>query len=243
MRKFIIAILALVSSISQATSLCDSTSDALSAHYSVTVSKHGHETPTTELTLWRQNNTVAHQYSQTNISEMWTLVRGSHIKPVRFFDEHKRGIEYQPGESIHGRVEKDFSYRYQLISDTLLSEMTLVKEEGAACSKKQTMKHTLNGVELALVWLPEQKLIESFTVTQGEEIRHWSLEEVSFDKQAISAFFATRNAYQLTDYADIGDDHTDPFLTNMVNMGFIEAGASGFYDTEGRAIEGHGHGH
>ena len=42
--------------------------------------------------------------------------------------------------------------------------------------------------------------------------------------------------------ADIGDDHTDPFLTNMVNQGFIEAGASGFYDQNGNAIgEGHRH--
>ena len=36
-------------------------------------------------------------------------------------------------------------------------------------------------------------------------------------------------AYQTTDFADIGDDHTDPFLTDMVHQGFIEHGSDGVY--------------
>ncbi|MFT6897794.1 MAG: hypothetical protein ACJA13_002205 [Paraglaciecola sp.] len=43
------------------------------------------------------------------------------------------------------------------------------------------------------------------------------------------------------DVSDIGDDHSDPFLIKMVTLGFIEHGASGFYDDKGNALEGAHH--
>ena len=67
---------------------------------------------------------------------------------------------------------------------------------------------------------------------------HWQQQSLSHEQADINAFFASRYGYQTTDYADIGDDHTDPFLTNMVHQGFIEAGASGFYNASGEALEG-----
>ena len=71
--------------------------------------------------------------------------------------------------------------------------------------------------------------------------RSWTLTNADYEAD-VSNFFAKRVDYQATDYADIGDDHTDPFLTKMVTQGFIEAGASGFYDQHGRALKGeHNH--
>ena len=66
-------------------------------------------------------------------------------------------------------------------------------------------------------------------------VREWTLQDVNYNADT-NTFFAKRESYQSTDYADIGDDHTDPFLTKMVNQGFIEAGASGYYDQHGQAI-------
>ena len=85
------------------------------------------------------------------------------------------------------------------------------------------------------------KLIESFSVDKSGYVREWKLKTVDFNKNT-KDFFTKRQNYQSTDYADIGDDHTDPFLTKMVTQGFIEAGASGYYDEHGHSIgEGHSH--
>ncbi|WP_246601182.1 hypothetical protein [Alteromonas antoniana] len=233
----------LIASLLSGTSFqCDAEASVLQAKYTIDVSYHGETQKTLAMNLWRDNNNVAHQYPQTQITEAWTLVRNTLIKPTRYFDGHQRAIEYQPGESIHGEVESDWPYRYQLVSETFFDQLTKVSESGSGCEVIQTFeKNTDDGI-VSLSWLPALNLISSFTVSQAGIEKHWSLNSVSHDKTMIDAFFDARADYKSTDYADIGDDHTDPFLTNMVNQGFIEAGASGFYNQHGQAISG-GHSH
>ena len=229
-------------SFANATSLsCENDMKNLMATYNINVEQVNKSTRTTSMKLWRNDNKPAHEYPATKITESWTLVRNKLIKPTRFFDAHERAIEYQSGETIHGVRENDFSYRYQLISDTLLEKMTLTKTDEKGCETVQHYTLKQGQTVYSLSWLPHQKLIKHFSVASQHSTRTWSLETVDYNIDA-AAFFSKRDAYQSTDYADIGDDHTDPFLTNMVNQGFIEAGASGYYDTDGHAIgEAHTH--
>ncbi|MEZ9367904.1 hypothetical protein AB4140_03605 [Shewanella sp. 10N.286.51.B2] len=228
---------------------CDLSSSSLQASYQLTstdspVSQHQNKS---SLNLWRQGNTVAHQYPQTDITESWFLLNNKQIKPTRFFDGYQRGIEYQPGEVVHGKSEHDWSYRYQFISDKLISQLTLSTETGKGCERQQVLTQTSANSKIELVWLPELQLISRFSWTkgQGQHQTHeqWQLTELSHDANKIAAFFRQLNHYKMTDYADIGDDHSDEFLTNMVTLGFVEHGASGFYDTEGKALSGNGHAH
>lgn len=227
-----------------ANEVCDKNSKRLKADYSISITKHttmGDITRTTNLSLWRMDNKVAHQYPETNITEEYTLVRNKFIKPVRYFDGHQRAIEYQPGETIHGKKETDFSYRYQLVSDTFLDSMTLVSSTGSGCEKTETYELKNSAGSFTLTWLVHQQLIASFEVESGKTHRTWTLTSTNYNAD-VNSFFAKRADYQATDYADIGDDHTDPFLTKMVTQGFIEAGASGFYNDKGHALEGeHSH--
>ncbi|TAP37284.1 hypothetical protein EYR97_06705 [Alteromonas sp. KUL42] len=206
----------------------------MSAHYDVDVQR-GQKERTTSLYLWRDNEKVAHVYPATQITESWTLVRDKYIKPTRYFDAHERAIEYQPGETIHGKKEDDFSYRYQLVSNKLIASMTLVKSEGTGCEKTELYSLETPNQTLELTWLPHLELIKHFVVKEPNMVREWTLQDVNYSADT-NAFFTKRESYQSTDYADIGDDHTDPFLTKMVNQGFIEAGASGYYDQHGQAI-------
>ena len=221
---------------------CAKNAAQLSASYTINVADAGQKEHTTQLVLWRNQHTVAHQYQQTGITEAWTQVKNQWLKPVRYFDNHQRAIEYQPGERMHGRVDNDWSYRYQLISDALRSKMTALAVSGNGCDTTYTYRLNSQGNSYSLTWLPALKLVKAFEAKEGAVTRTWSLEHVSYDQADITAFFDKRNSYKSTDYADIGDDHTDPFLTRMVNQGFIEAGASGFYNADGKAI-GHNHRH
>ena len=61
-------------------------------------------------------------------------------------------------------------------------------------------------------------------------------------EDAIKQKFAVWDRYQTTDYADVGDNESDPMLAKMIKLGFISHGASGFYHADGTQIEsGHHH--
>lgn len=224
--------------------MCKEKRNQVKADYAITSTWHtanGKNVRSSALSLWRMGNKVAHQYPATQITEVYTLVRNKLIKPIRYFDSHQRAIEYQPGETIHGKRETDFTYRYQLISDTFIDKMTLVGSAGKNCHQTDTYELKTATRTFKLVWRVKQQLIERFDIEQDNMHRTWTLTNADFDAK-VSSFFAKRATYQSTDYADIGDDHTDPFLTKMVTQGFIEAGSSGFYDQHGNALEGeHNH--
>lgn len=220
---------------------CDVSSSKLSATYqldSVSGEKHN----STDLILWRSGNTVAHQYPQTHITESWYLSKNQQIKPTRFFDQAKRAIEYQPGEKVHGKTESDWDYRNSLISQSLLSQLDLTGESGNGCERVKHFSKSIGQTHIQVSWLVNQGLVSQYSWQNGNKKESWQLQSVSTKVAPIDDFFAQRADYQTTDFADIGDDHTDPFLTKMVTLGFIEQGASGFYDDKGNALDG-GHHH
>lgn len=187
-----------------------------------------------ELELIRGKNRVAHHYPQTQITEAWEQNKVGKIKPTRYFDAYARAIEYQPTERVHGKIEKDWSYRYQLLSQSLLEKDAPTKAQSTNCNSEQSITIEQNQTRFEIVFLPNQQLVKEFSIynATNQRIEHWKLKSVSQDKTAVDTFFETRESYKSTDFADIGDDHTDPFLTQMVTVGFIEAGASGFYQAD-----------
>ncbi|MFT6329205.1 MAG: hypothetical protein ACJAYN_001135 [Bermanella sp.] len=200
-----------------------------------------------QLVLVRNSNEVAHQYPQTEITESWQLNHAEQIKSVRFFDKHARAIEYQPNERVHGKTETDWSYRNQLISDSLLNKFTTTKVSNEGCNRLESKTYTNRQITMHLTWFSELRIVNTFSIKDkqsGATLESWSLQSIQLSSDQITPFFKTRHGYLATDFADIGDDHTDPFLTNMMNLGFIEFGASGFYDTQGNAMtdnKGHAH--
>ncbi|GGF53927.1 hypothetical protein [Alteromonas lipolytica] len=241
MYKIILPLLALGFTQASLAASCDSSNETLVAHYTVeTHNVKGDQQKVLE--LWRAKDVVAHHYPQTAITEAWEKVNNKLIKPTRYFDEHKRAIEYQPGEKVHGKSETNWSYRNQLFSDDLLASMTEVSRSGSGCETEIVYQRKTANTKITLTWLPELKIAKTFYAESAQQSIHWQLTGTEYDVQKISDFFALRSAYQSTDFADIGDDHTDPFLTKMVHQGFIEKGASGYYNSDGAAIEG-GHHH
>lgn len=217
----------------------------LKAEYQITVQHNLQNISTsnteTTLVLWRKNNVVAHQYPSTHITEMWQKINDKMIKPIRFFNAHNRAIEYQPGEVVHGKKETDWSYRNQLISDNLLKSMQIVSTHGEACEQVMQLVQKTKKGELLIEWMPHLQLIKSFQYKDKQRQENWQLIELDTQSAKTQAYFDKLYTYQSTDYADIGDDHTDPFLTKMVTLGFVEAGSSGFYNDKGQNIGKHHH--
>jgi len=242
MYKFILLTLSLsIASAANATE-CEIDSNTLGANYQVTTTK-GEAHHSKQLNLWRHGNEVAHQHPDTQITEIWNRIRTGQLRPVRYFDQHQRGIEYAPGEVNNGKGESDWSLKSQLVSDRLLQAMSLTKTENSGCDLSETYVLKKHDRELKLVWLPELKLVKTFTEKNLDTTTTWELNQVVMDEVEIKQMFTSRGHFQTTDFADIGDNESDLFLLQMINLGFVDHAASGIYDTQGNSLGGGSHGH
>ena len=113
---------------------------------------------------------------------------------------------------------------------------------GKACDETETYALTRGHHTYRIEWLMKQKLIKSYRENSASMNIYWVLERIIRDAESIKQTFANRDAYYTTDYDDIGDNETDQFLLNLVNLGFV-GHASGFYQAHGTPIEEHHHAH
>ena len=236
--KKLIASLLLISPLASA-SQCALESQYVQANYQVNSEQTTNNTlaQAQQFTLWRTPHQVAEQGSE--LVEVWQQLSNQQIRPIRYFQAHQRGIEYQPSE-VQG--EQDWSTKYQLVSDDFIAKMTLKSEQGEGCEQLQNYQLVQGDTKIELAWLVNKKLVSSMRISKPQLTQTLTLEKVKFDKAAVMQQFANWDSFQTTDYADIGDNEGDPFLAKMINLGFIEHGASGFYDASGKAL-GVGHSH
>lgn len=188
------------------------------------------------LQLWRYNNQVAIRYPKTLVTEMWGKTKNDRLHLVKIFEKHKKGIEYQPFE-ISG--SHDWSVKRQLVSNEAISRMNFVTSTGKGCNLiKNYSKQTNKGVR-HLAWLKNKALIKSYIETNDQRTSTWTLLSTGTKQQEIREKFSALNSYDTVDYTDIGDNESDPFLTSMINFGFIENHSHGFYDSQGNTVHKH----
>lgn len=224
--------------------VCNNTPNQLSANYTIeTLSRsgqseqHSHQT----LVLWRKDNLVGHQFPEKDITELWEYQKNQRIKLYREFDAHQRGIEYTSEEIKSEHINWD--NKYQLLPNTVFKQLNKTKTEKESCwTVEYYSSAPQNKVVTKLQWIPELKLIKSLELSGESGSKTWSLKKVDQNAKTVNSAFAAWDKYQLTDYADVGDNESDPFLMKMINLGFIEHGASGFYNDKGEQLGG-GHHH
>jgi len=97
--------------------------------------------------------------------------------------------------------------------------------------------------QVSLEWNVSLQLPTRYTVRTKGRVEIWEAREIVTDPQKVRQVFDRRTAYKTTDFIDIGDNESAPFLRKMIYLGFVSYGASGFYDADGHALEGRGHPH
>ncbi|MDF1691324.1 MAG: hypothetical protein P1U47_03050 [Zhongshania sp.] len=190
----------------------------------------------TNMGLWRSGNSVAEQYPAKKVTEIWERNHVNTIKLNRYFDAHERGIEYAPSDIKGLRNDDDWSMKRQLIANSLLAKMTLNKKIGKGCEREEIYTLHDDTQLITLTWLPASQLVKNYQRELNGQLTVWALTNKSSDSKMIKAFFDKYLNYQTTDYADIGDSESDPFIRKMINLGFIDHGSSGIYDAQGNGI-------
>lgn len=208
----------------------------LTAQYTLTKKDIFKRPMSKQLTLWRMQNSVALQYPQQAITEVWSRNSNGRSRPVRYFDAYKRGIEYFPSEVKGSALDSTWQTKYQLIDDKFRQSMTLLGETGSGCQLTQQFELKTKGTIYQLSWQPATALVVEYVEQTPATKFTIVLNSAAQDDKEIAAFFAARQDYQTTDYADVGDNESDPFLRKMMNLGFVAHGASGFYTADGQKI-------
>lgn len=206
---------------------------------------HEHEKAEgTQFTVWRMGQMVAHEYEDHDITFLYSNGSGERLLKHQFFDADKRAIEFDSRTIAEHEKGTLWSQKKNLVSDELLKRMETVSERGEGCNSIKELAFETQGSSFDLIWLSEFQLPLSLITKGTSGDTHLKLIEIIGSEEEIKLAFAQRDKYISTDFADIGDNETDPFLRNMINLGFIDHGNSGFYDSEGNDIGGgHGHAH
>jgi len=239
MKKIIfILMFGLFSPLLAAAEKCKNERDILGATYLVEKKDKltGNIKTAEKINFWRMSDKqVAYQYTQQQMTEEWTLASNGRIRPIRYFDKDERGIEYQPEDINGGKGDKNWQAKYQILGASAFNDMTLIENKGSAC--KHVNIYQSDDKHKQITWLTSYDLPQSLVVDSKKQQITWTLQNLVFDKQTVQAVFQSRSNYYLTDYADIGDNESDPFLRKMINLGFIGHGASGFYNAEGQSLK------
>lgn len=182
--------------------------------------------------LWRKPNKVL----SVNGEKSTTWFRSNHglVQKTMHFDHFQRSIEYQ-AKAIS---ESHWQQIRQLIPNSKKQSLTLVNTIKDSCYQQALYKWQDKATNLKgkLLWNKDLNLITELTVVQGKQKSHWRLQAIEHNKEVIELAFSQRANYQSTDYADIGDNESDPFLIKMINLGFIEHGSSGIYNANGESM-------
>ena len=232
-------------------SSCDMISQHLGASY--TISSNGRNDVALE--FWREANQVLYHYPDRQVADQWTLTRNGYLKPVRYFTEAERAIEYDAFDINGGKGSKDWESRSRWISQDSIDAMQLTGSSGEGCMRVETYESVVdagNGKNdsfsrVTLSWLPALQLVDNYQVRSIDSLGQrrvvqWQLDRLQTDQVLVEESIDAFDDFASTDYADIGDNESDPFLMKMIKLGFVQHGASGFYDSNGLPLNG-GHVH
>ncbi|WP_392343137.1 hypothetical protein [uncultured Shewanella sp.] len=220
-----------------ASDTCQST--AFMATYNIEQTTHdAASNKQNQLVLLRAQNSVFHINNQ-QVATQWTTLPHNHMKKTSYFIDDKRAIEYEATKTISNQA---WQYHAQLLHPLFQKQSTLIETTGQGCDKLEHYQQQTNTKTVDIWWFPAKKLVQRISTAlsdkgeSADKAVNWQLAEVTYDNKMIQQQLDTFSAYQSTDFADIGDNESDPFFRKMINLGFIEHSASGFYDSEGNSL-------
>lgn len=180
--------------------------------------------------FYRGDNQVAWQRGE--VISVWTH-QGGAASLLRVFPQYQRTIWYPAGDLRALGKEASWSgvtgwpdpqgSGYQRVGE----DVSLVQ----GCPAKEYLGHG----KMSVLWLEDVQLPARMAGTGTV----WQL--VSLDVVSQASTFDLWSGWESTDFADVGDNESDPFLRRMISLGFVEHGASGFYHADGTPLPGADH--
>ena len=101
--------------------------------------------------------------------------------------------------------------------------MKKLSTEGKGCQQITSYSFKNHNKQLKLRWLTGLNLLEGLQEFHNDElIMSWRLDNLNTELNHVENYVSSIERYQTTDYADIGDNESIPFLSKMINQGFSD---------------------
>ena len=224
---------------------CGKNINQLKAEYQITIKKITKQgvsaVDSKSIVFWRNGKEVAYQHINKNITEIWNKVSNGRVRPVRYFDEYQHGIEYQPTELERQDRGASWQTKYQILSSNQLNQMKQVAKQGKGCEQTVEYRSQQEFPAGKLIWLSMYQLPKYYDVKTATHLISWELKSLDTSSDVVKAFFKEKHSYKTTDFADIGDNESDPFLIKMINLGFVSEEVS--EPTKAKQPDRHAHSH
>lgn len=205
------------------------------------VTKKVKKTGVSTLNIWRRNQQVLHERSDSDISDIWLKHSDDLLSLVRYFDRYERGIDYEPFD-LRRKTTGLWDTKWQIVPEVYLKQMTKTGEAGQGCEKVEFYAYSTVKRHYLLTWSPAKRTPVSYLNLSGQQLMYWELIRTTTDLKTVSDAMDKREDFDVTDFADVGDNEDDPFLLKMIRLGFIWHG-SGFYDKDGNPVTNGFHRH
>ncbi len=189
---------------------------------------------TKKVNYYREGSRVAYEYLSVGMTEVWTKLPKNRVSLTRVFNNYKRSIEY---DTIDLEMEnrrsswashKNFSFIKNIDYD-------LGQEEYVDGCKVWHYVKKAENLEINMYWDNKRDILISFDLKENN-IYKYRYKLIGVKEERLS-YIQKALAYDSTDYADIGDNESDPFFRKMISLGFISHKETNIIDEQGKALE------
>ena len=202
----------------------DITETCFSANYSITKNDHGHHhTQQVEFGRYQQHaiKMVLNDDPNTNVIEHWLVRQAERPEMFRHFTEANRSIHYSFSDLGALQARKTWQQVSEMLPSQWLEALTKSGESQFEGFKVNQYQGSIGEYQIELSWIPAVNQPASVKIIKGEHITEMHITQLSHAKQ-YTALLSEWDSYYSVDYADIGDMENDPFVSKMINQGFIE---------------------
>lgn len=200
---------------------CGIRGEVSGAEYRIrTVTAEGVESEPEVLRVVRGTERVMHIHPLTARAEMWerNARGGTHF--TRYYDDAGRGVEFYQGNAAEPRSQMGWDRAWQLVPEAILQEHSpRDSRRRDGCLTVEDYAYSVQGAEHHLQWLPGQDLIHRLEIRTPEITRVWELTALITGDGTFAAEQSSRAGYVVIDFADLGDQESDPFFRSLTHDG------------------------
>ena len=185
---------------------------AVAAEYRVQV-RDNHGKQTVDWRFWREAHRLVRENTAARTSEVWEL-DGQTLLHQKLWHDARRGVEYQPTDLQLAGVPVNWQRRALLVDPALLASLKLVGEGSRGGVPFRRYRGDLEGSKWDITLRTDLMLPTRIEHVQGKQRELLALQKAWAQDMApwkpVDA-----SAYELIDFADLGDREDDPFVRQI----------------------------
>ncbi|QSX33182.1 hypothetical protein JYB87_15870 [Shewanella avicenniae] len=219
----------------QSLPVCPTTSHQLShndtfgVQYQLSGAQHG------TLQLLRSQAQTAYYNPENGVAEWWNFAIADHPSFIRVFAKHQRRIDYYTGDLRTLNIKVSQAEMESFATAQLLKQLS--HKGPATCDGSQVYEGDVKQMHYRVIWSDELGLPLELSITHNGQTKQWQAQKL-IPANEVELTLSRWQQFSDTDYADIGDNETDPFLAQMINQGFVEHSEHAVYDSKGKPMHG-----